>query len=187
MNTGAIAVLLALSVLALGRQAAASSFTPEQLKTLDGMVSTAISGLRDDAANMDALLKALGDAYDHSGYGKDPNSRAVREHFVTEAGKIKDLIRQVDQAVAALRARENIPPVMVYLLSREQAASFEVYKWCRSVIELTDLANASVGRIDAAGSELSTLMIREGEAQQDTISTAIQTIADKVLEIPGQP
>ena len=187
MNTPVRALIALIAVWLPAHNAAAAGFTTEQYTSLDGTVGTTISGLKDDGANMDALLKALGDAYNRSTYGKEPASQNARENLVAQSNKLKQLIVQVNGVVDSLRPHDSIPAVMVYVLSREQTVSFEVYKWCRSVIELTDLANASVRHYDAEGAQLATLMMHEGEAQQDTISTEIQIIADKVLEIPSMP
>ena len=107
--------------------------------------------------------------------------------MAAEAGRIKEAIAQLNREVVELRGRDNVPAVMLYVLSREQAVSFIPYRWCRSITEITDLANASVRRTDPQGEQISTLLMHEGEAQQDTIATALQSIANTLPEVRVTP
>ena len=174
-------VLLVVTGLLISAAVATAGFSDEQYQQFDHLVDSVRTGLKEDAGNIDALLQALGDAYDHSGYSRDAGSRDVYQRLSGEGGRLKGEIAKLDDEVAGQRLRDRDPAVMLWLLSREQAVSFRLYKWSRSVTEITDLANASAHRRDPAGGRLSTLLMQEGEAQQDTLGTAIQVLAVRVL------
>jgi hypothetical protein len=153
---------------------AAAGFSNEQHKEFDCVLQSAMDGLKQDVGNMDSMLKALGEAYARSAYGKDAASENMRQQLGAEAAQLKGEITRLESDIARHRAFNRDPAVMIFLL----------YKWVRGVTEMADLANASAGKNDSAANELFAGMIRFYESQQDTLGTAIQVIASHFIDAP---
>ena len=67
-------LILLVGLLLSWQTRAAAGFSAEQHQTFDGVVGTTLTGLNEDLVNIDALLKAQGDAFEHSSYGRNPGS-----------------------------------------------------------------------------------------------------------------
>ena len=164
---------VALGGFLLVRAAGAAGFNDEQHQALDETVGSVLAGFRQDRGHLNSMLEGLTGAYAASGYVKDAGSRDVLARLRAEADRLDNEVVKLDATVALHRTDDRNPAAMLYLLAREQSLSFAIYRWVRSVTEIADLANASARRNDALFAGLSTGMIQTGEAEQDTLSTAI--------------
>jgi hypothetical protein len=146
------------------------------------LIGSVLSGLTEDPKHIDSMLEAVKAAYVGSPFGKDEPAQIVRQKLITESEKVKKAISSLRGEVAERRPHDRDPTVMLLLLSKEQTVSFVLYKWCRSAAELADAANLVAGKEDRAAEELFTGMSQVHEGVQDAVGTAIQVIAERVLD-----
>ena len=172
---------IAISILLFSASAWAE-LNEEQYRSLDEVLSSTLSALQGDAdKSLDLVMDAVAEAYGGSSYSNNPAAEGVRRRLSDECSGLKTIIAGLGREIKAARSGARDPAVMIVLLSKEQAVSFQVYRLVRSAAEMADLAHATSRRDNATSGEFLTKLMQNHEIYQDTISLAIQGTASTLM------
>ena len=131
------------------------------------------------AENIDTVQAGLAQACAASVYARNNDASAARDRFAAGANELRVKVGALRQEIASRKTDARQSGVMIALLAREQAVAFDLYRWHRSVAELTDLAFASSGHSDEKLGNLHAGIFRVHENTQKALSDTIRELGTK--------
>ena len=160
----------------------AAEFNDQQFQAVNTILRLNAGELQQQAdSGLDFALGLLGRAFEQSAYGRSAPAENARKQLAEDAAALKTRIRALQARIPATGTGMHNPASAVMLLAEEQHVAFQLYRWFRTLVEMTDMANASAHREEAGTGEYFRKTMANFEDMEDLLSDTISRVAGKVL------
>jgi hypothetical protein len=174
--------LTILSVCLFASATWAAEFNDDQLQVVNNMININADELQKSADHgLDFALGILGRAFEQSDYARSAQGEETRKQLTENAAALKTRIHTLRTRITAAGATTRNPATAIILLTEEERVAFQIYRWFRTLVEMTDMANASVHREEPGVGAYFRKTMQNFEDMEDALTDCITRVAGKVL------